>query len=254
MIRITRLREVFGKASLHSLRQGVVDSLPISVSIILFGAIFGLLSLQTGLSIWQSVTMSLIVYAGSAQFTALSMIADQASALAIILATFLLNSRHFLMGLSMAPHYQSFSLLQVNLVSFFLTDEQYAITLNRFRNHPSELPYIVGVSLSLYIAWCGGTLLGTVAGQWIPDPASLGLGFSFTAMFLALAYYQLYSPLRILVFLLSGMIATALVLVLPNGLHLLAAGLLAFFVGYFLPEKGKQHAHGEKDVQEVESA
>ncbi len=240
--------------SYHSFRLGVLDSLPISVSIILFGAIFGLLSMQTGLSVWQSVAMSLIVYAGSAQFTALSMLADQANMFAIILATFLLNSRHFLMGLSMAPHYQSFSLLQVNTMAFFLTDEQYAITLNRFRNHPSDLPYIVGVSLSLYFAWCGGTLLGTAAGQWIPDPASLGLGFSFTAMFLALAYYQLYSLQRILVFLVDGLLATGLVLVLPTGLHLLAAGLLAFLVGYFLPEKGKQHTDGENDYQEVESA
>ncbi|HZG15620.1 MAG TPA: AzlC family ABC transporter permease [Candidatus Bathyarchaeia archaeon] len=242
------------KQSRHSFAQGVIDSLPISVSIILFGAIFGLLSMQTGLSVWESLAMSLIVYAGSAQFTALSMLADQANLFAIILATFLLNSRHFLMGLSMAPHYQAFSPLQVNIMAFFLTDEQYAITLNRFRNHSSDMPYIVAVSLSLYVAWCGGTLLGTAAGQWIPDPESLGLGFSFTAMFLALAYYQLYSPVRILVFLLSGAVATGLVLLLPTGLHLLSAGLLAFLVGYFLPEKGKEHADGENVVQEVESA
>jgi 4-azaleucine resistance transporter AzlC len=240
--------------SYHTLRQGILDALPITVSIILFGAIFGLLSLQTGLSSWQSVLMSLTVYAGSAQFTALSMLGEHANLWAIVLAIFLLNSRHFLMGLSMAPYYQSFSLTQVNTLAFFLTDEQYAITLNRFRSHPSDVPYIVGVSLSLYIAWCGGTWIGTVAGQWIPDPASLGLGFSFTAMFLALAYYQLYSLQRIVVFLLCGLLATGLVLVLPTGLHLLAAGLLAFAIGYFLPEKHKQPAEEGPALKEVETA
>lgn len=238
----------------HSMRQGIIDSLPITVSIILFGAIFGMLSLQTGLSAWQSVAMSLIVYAGSAQFTALSMLAEQANPWAIVLATFLLNSRHFLMGLSMSPHYQRFSPLEVYTLAFFLTDEQYAITLNRFRHHQSEVGYIFGVSLALYVGWCGGTWVGTVAGKWIPDPASLGLGFSFTAMFLALAYYQLFSFVRVLTFLVCGTVAVGLALVLPSGLHLLAAGLLAFAIGYVMPVSEKNRAAGHAAVQEVESA
>jgi 4-azaleucine resistance transporter AzlC len=241
-------------SSLSTFRQGIIDSLPITVSIIPFGAIFGLMSIQSGLTLWQSVLMSMTVYAGSAQFTALSMLAEHANLWAIVLATFLLNSRHFLMGLSVAPYYQSFSLAQVNTLAFFLTDEQYAITLNRFRHYPSDVPYIVGVSLSLYLGWCGGTFIGTAAGQWIPDPESLGLGFSFTAMFLALAYYQLVSYTRIMVFLLSGLVATGLILVLPMGLHLLAAGLLAFAIGYFLPEKVKQPSGEKSALKEVETA
>ncbi len=242
-------------AQLPSWRQGVLDALPITVSIVLFGAIFGMLALQTGLTAWESVAMSLIVYAGSAQFTALSMLSEQAGMWAIVLATFLLNSRHFLMGLSMSPHYQRFSPLSVNTLAFFLTDEQYAITLNRFRHHESDIPYIVAVSLSLYVGWCGGTLLGTAAGQWIPDPASLGLGFSFTAMFLALAYYQLVSLIRIVTFLLCGALAVGLALVLPSGLHLLVAGLVAFAIGYALPAKEREQGRSEQDSpREVESA
>ncbi len=239
----------------QSWRQGVIDSLPITVSIILFGAIFGMLSLQAGLAGWQSIAMSLIVYAGSAQFTALSMLSDHANLWAIVLATFLLNSRHLLMGLSISPHYQKFSFAQVNLFAFFLTDEQYAITLNRFRHHASDLGYIASVSLSLYFGWFFGTLLGTVAGQWIPDPDALGLGFSFTAMFLALAYYQLTSVIRVLTFLLCGVVAVGLALVLPSGLHLLFAGLIAFGIGYYLPEKTEKPAHEKlSNPSEVETA
>ncbi|MCK9905608.1 AzlC family ABC transporter permease, partial [Frankia sp. Cpl3] len=215
--------------------------------------IFGVLSLQTGLSIWQSLGMSFIVYAGSAQFTALSMLAERADLWAIVLATLLLNSRHLLMGLSLSPHYQGFTRWQMNVLAFFLTDEQYAITLNRLRHHPSHAAYITGVCASLYIGWTGGTLIGTIAGQWIPDPDALGLGFSFTAMFLALAYYQLTSFVRLLTFLCCGAVAVELALVLPNGLHLLAAGLLAFAVGYLLPMR-QTAAKKETDVQEVETA
>jgi len=243
------------KPAPSSWRQGIADALPITVSMVLFGAIFGMLALQTGLSAWESTAMSLIVYAGSAQFTALSMLAEQASLWAIVLATFLLNSRHFLMGLSLSPHYQRFSPLSVHILAFFLTDEQYAITLNRFRNHESDISYITAVSLSLYIGWCGGTLLGTVAGRWIPDPSALGLGFSFTAMFLALAYYQLNTSLRIATFVLCGALAVVLALYLPSGLHLLAAGLVAFGIGYALPpQESPEREIGPQSSREVESA
>ncbi|WP_139490150.1 AzlC family ABC transporter permease [Brevibacillus dissolubilis] len=224
----------------ESVRQGLLDSLPITVSIILFGAIFGMLSMQTGLTAWESIAMSLIVYAGAAQFTTLSMISEGASMWAIVLAVFLLNSRHFLMGLSMSPYYQSFSRGKVNGLAFFLTDEQYAITLNRFRHHKSDIPYITTVSLALYLGWNGGTWIGTMAGQYVPDPESLGLGFSFTAMFLALVYYQLTSLLRIVTFFLCGATAVGLALILPSGLHLLAAGVLAFAIGYFWPGQEQQ--------------
>lgn len=238
---------------LSAFREGIVDALPITISIILFGAIFGMLSLQTGLNAWQSIAMSLFVYAGSAQFTALSMLAENANIWAIVLATFLLNSRHFLMGLSLAPNYQNFSSRQVNYLAFFLTDEAYAITLNRLRQQDAQVPYIVGVSLSLYTAWSFGTWIGTVAGQWIPDPAALGLGFSFTAMFLALAYYQLTSLVRILTFIGCGAAAVYLALILPNGLHLLAAGLIAFLIGYFIPaeEKASKAEFAAKEAESV---
>ncbi|EST53865.1 hypothetical protein T458_18970 [Brevibacillus panacihumi W25] len=225
------------QSSLSLFRVGFWDALPITASYILFGAIFGMMALQTGLTSWESVAMSIFVYSGAAQFSAISMLADNAGMWAILITTVLLNTRHFLMGLSLSPYYQRFSFGQVTGLAFYMTDEQYAVTLNRFRHYPSQLPYILGVSLSLHAAWVFGTWIGTVAGQWIPDPASLGLGFSFTAMFLALAYYQLTSWLRILTFILCGALAVYLSLLLPNGLHLLIAGLVAFGVGYLLPDQ-----------------
>jgi 4-azaleucine resistance transporter AzlC len=230
-------------------RQGLIDALPITLSFILFGGIFGTLSMQVGLSPWQSAAMSLIVYAGSAQFTALSMLAEQANWWAIVLATFLLNSRHLLMGLSLSPYYQHLSTKQVNLLAFFLSDEQYAITLNRFQRQGSDIRYIVAVSLMLYAGWNVGTLLGTIAGRWIPDPAALGLGFSFTAMFLALAYYQLTSALRIFTFVFCGAAAVGLALILPDGLHLLAAGVISFLIGYLFPQAEPDTAGTNRQAQ-----
>ncbi|MGO0062186.1 AzlC family ABC transporter permease [Brevibacillus fluminis] len=235
-------------------REGVVDALPMVFSFVIFGGIFGLLATNTGLLAWQSVAMSLVVFAGSAQFTALSMLGEHTGLVAIIIATFLLNSRHLLMGLSMSPYYKSYPTKHVNMLAFLFIDESYAITLNRFRTHPSNMMYVYGTSLALYATWVGGTWLGTVAGKWLPDPASLGLGFSFSAMFLALVYYQLYSPLRIVTFVACGGAAVVLAFILPNGLHLLAAGLLAFGIGYFLGPKQETAPSEENLPKGVESA
>lgn len=241
-------------ASRASFRSGLWDALPLTASYILFGAIFGMMSMQAGLSAWESVAMSLFVYSGAAQFSAISMLADHAGMWAIVLTTCLLNTRHLLMGLSISPYYTRFSTSQVNGLAFYLTDEQYALSLNRFRQHPSEASYLVAIGASLHVSWCTGTWLGTVAGQWIPDPSSLGLGFSFTAMFLALAYYQLISFTRILTFLLCGGLAVYAAMTLPNGLHLLIAGLVAFFIGCAVPTKAAGEGTPAKSAQEVESA
>lgn len=236
-------------------RRGLWDSLPLTASYILVGAIFGMMAGQAGLSPWESVAMSAFVYSGAAQFSAIAMIADHASMWAIVLTTCMLNTRHLLMGLSISPYYQRFSSAQVNGLAYLLTDEQYAISLNRFRQHPSETSYIVAVGGSLLLSWVLGTWLGTVAGQWIPDPASLGLNFSFTAMFVALAFYQLTSFPRILTFLLCGAFAVCFALLLPNGLHLLVAGLVAFFIGYVWPSKDTAAKRDNPNKQqEVETA
>lgn len=225
--------------------QGLKDTLPIAISLILFGAIFGLLSLQTGLSTFETLLMSICVFAGAAQFTSLSLLSDQASIWAIILATFLLNSRHFLMGLSLSPFYTHFSRGFVNMSAFFLVDEQYAITLNRFRSHKSSKPYILSVSLCIYLSWVIGTYIGTLAGNWIPDPNKIGLGFSFTAMFLALSYYQLTSHLRIFTFASCGILAVALTIFLPFGLHILISGFFAFAIGYYSDQHSKVSERAE---------
>ncbi len=234
-------------------RQGLLDALPLTISLILFGGIFGMLSIQAGLTSWQSLAMSLIVFAGASQFTAISMIPEHTGIWAIILTTFLLNSRHLIMGLSMAPHYKDFSQKHVNVLAFLFVDEQYALSLNRFRQHKSDATYALAVGLSLYLSWAFGTWIGTIAGQWLPDPAALGLNFSFTAMFLALAYYQLQSVARIMAFLFCGAIAVWLGMILPNGLHLLAAGIVAFGIGYFLPQKQENTAREANSTQEVKS-
>ncbi|MBG9568221.1 AzlC family ABC transporter permease [Brevibacillus agri] len=246
------------KLSKHSASlfwQGAWDALPLAASYILSAIIFGMMALAAGLTVWESVAMSLFIYTGAAQFSAVGMIAEHTGMWAILLTTFLLNTRHFLMGLSVSPYYQGLPLAHVNVLAFFMTDEQYAVSLNRFRHHQSEAAYLYGVSLTLHACWVLGTWAGSLAGEWIPDPGALGLGFSYIAMFIALSYFQLTSLSRILTFLLCGGLAVGVALLLPNGLHLLVAGLVAFCIGFALPAKEKAASSPQAEsAQGVETA
>ncbi|USG63574.1 AzlC family ABC transporter permease [Brevibacillus ruminantium] len=235
------------KACRPAWQQGIVDSVPIGVSFLVFGGIFGMLGLQAGLSTAENVLMSFFVHAGSAQFAVLPMLAEGAGFWAMVLVTLLLNSRYFLMGLSLAPYYSKQSRRFANLIAFFMSDEQYAITYNRIRLYGFDSAYILSVSLFLHLFWALGTWLGSIAGHLLPDPHRFGLEYSFTAMFLALSVGMLSSKVRVAVFLGCGAAACLLSAWSVNGLHVLAAGVLAFAAGYWrMPAGSNQMVEGEK--------
>lgn len=230
--------------------KGIMDATPIALSFLLFGGIFGVLSLQVGMTPLHSVAMSFLVHAGSAQFAVLPMLTDGADFWAMVLVTFLMNSRHFLMGMSLAPYYAPLTRNNANVAAFFMSDEQYALTLNHIRRSGFDKNYVFTVSIFLHVFWALGTFLGTVVGHWLPDPQGLGLEFSFTAMFLALAYDQVGSVSRLSTFLICGGVAILLSLWSANGLHVLGAGLIAFAVGYLRPVSSENAVEKETKGKE----
>ncbi|MEJ8544932.1 AzlC family ABC transporter permease [Brevibacillus borstelensis] len=230
-----------------SWKQGIRDSVPIGMSFLVFGGIFGMMALQAGMSSGESVLMSFFVHAGSSQFAVLPMLVEGAGFWTMVMVTFFMNSRHLLMAMSLAPYYSRHNRRFADLIAFFLSDEQYAITYNRIRQAGFDKAYILSVSIFLHLFWALGTWLGSLFGQFLPDPERFGLEFSFTAMFLALTVGLLTSPMRIAVFVGCGAVACLFSLVADSGLHVLGAGLLAFAVGYM-----RKPAAGSRETEEKE--
>jgi len=85
-----------------------VATLPLAPGVVAFGLLYGVMARQVGFSPWEALGMSLIVHAGSAQFTALGMW-QAAGAIPIILTTLVINLRHLLMGASVAPYLRGLS-------------------------------------------------------------------------------------------------------------------------------------------------
>ncbi|WP_076373206.1 AzlC family ABC transporter permease [Peribacillus simplex] len=220
------------KAKNQNWKKGMLDSIPMGISFIVFGCIFGVMAIQIGLSPIESVLMSLVSFAGSAQLSVLSMIAENSSISAMVLTTLMINARHLLYGLSLSPYFSKFDWKFNNFIAYFLSDALYALSLNHFRQSTPQKSYIIGAGLFLYMSWGLGTLIGTISSTLLPEQYHLGLEFSMTTIFLILAFTEITSFLKLITFFITGLIVISLYFVLPLGILLLIAGLAAFIVGY----------------------
>lgn len=165
------------------------------------------------------IVMSAAVFAGSAQFAAVSVLGAGGGVAAAVAAAVLLNARYGPMGLAAAPAFRggrARRLAEAQLV----VDEAWALAgrRGRFDRH-----VLIGAGLLLYGAWVGGTAAGVLAGQALGDPQALGVDAAFPALFLALLAGQLDSPRTRVAALAGAAIALALVSLTPPGVPIIAA-------------------------------
>jgi 4-azaleucine resistance transporter AzlC len=169
--------------------RGVQSGLPVAVGYLPMAMAFGVLATQTGLSFGQAAAMSLFVYAGASQFASLGLLAGGASALAIVLATLVLNFRHFLMSVALSrriplerrPGRAAWA-APVGL-GFGITDETFVVASLNESLTPS---FFFGLALTAYLAWLSGTLIGAGFSSLIPAVVARGMGVALYAMFIAI--------------------------------------------------------------------
>lgn len=171
------------------IRQGFQASLPIALGYIPVAITFGVLAMQAGMSLVEVTLMSVLVYAGASQFMGANMVAAQASAIEIIVATFVLNFRHFIMSFSFANTIRETVPLRGRfLLSLGLTDETFAVaTFEKEKASEKNSTYFYGtVFLIAYSSWVIGSFLGGLVGEIIPEQLSQSMGIALYAMFIGL--------------------------------------------------------------------
>jgi len=164
------------------LRGGMRDGAPISLASLLLGTSFGVLA-EPVMGTVAPVVMSAIVFAGSAQFGALAVLAAGGGAGAAIAAGVLLNMRYLPMGISIAASTHG-GWLRRGLAAQPLIDAGWAMSYRGEGRY--DVPYMWGVTVVNYPMWVGGTAIGVLAGDLIGDPERLGLDALFPAFFLGL--------------------------------------------------------------------
>ncbi|WP_233865848.1 AzlC family ABC transporter permease [Paraburkholderia adhaesiva] len=160
-----------------------------------FGVIFGTLVTSGPLSLWHGQFMSLAVFAGSAQFIALGLIASHASFVVIWATTFIVNLRHVLYSATLAPYVSHLPLRWRLVLGGVLTDEVFAVAWAHFRRHPPSDDvspwHFLGSGVAMYVNWQIWTAVGLLFGAAFPGLQSLGLDFAMVATFIAIVVPQL---------------------------------------------------------------
>lgn len=214
---------------LHEFLNGIKDTLPMVVGAFPFGLIFGVVGVNAGLSPLAVAGLSLFVFAGSAQFIGVGLVAQAVPLPFIVLTTFIVNLRHMLYAASLAPYIKHLDQKWLLPLAFWLTDETYAIVIRRYPqadSSPHKHWYHLGSSVIMYGHWQFATILGIVAGTQLEGLTSLGLDFAMVVTFLGIVI-----PLIVNRPMLICAVAAGIVAVLTNDMPNKSGLMVAAFTG-----------------------
>ncbi len=211
--------------------KGARRALPIVLGYVPIGFAYGVLAGKSGISAANTLIMSLIVFAGSAQFIAVGLFASGSGAAAVILTTFVVNLRHLLMAASLAPYLPGWKKRYLAFFAYELTDETFALHSTATKELNSCPLEAISLNITAQASWVLGTLLGIVASNLIGDVRPLGLDYALSAMFIGLLVSQCTSPVRVVTAIFSGGLATALYLAGWHQFHIIMATVVGATFG-----------------------
>ena len=178
--------------------------------------------------------LSLLVFAGAAQLSAMTLMSGGASTIAIFGTTFVISARHLLYSIVFREHVMRLPLRWRLMIAFVLTDEMFAVSqahTKRFGVFSASYAVVSGVTF--YVIWNVSTLLGIIAGDSIKNLDQLGLDFAIIATFIAMTFDQLRNKPIALSIIVSGILAVFLKPIFSDSYIILAA-LAGMCVGYLI--------------------
>ena len=216
--------------------KGVATAWPISLGYAPIGLAFGVLAQKAGLSPLEIGLMSVIVFAGSSQFIAVSMFVAGASMVSIVATAFIVNLRHFLMSSALAVYLKNSDRTKLTFFSYGVTDESFAVNLTRFRESDWDLDSALVTNFTANITWLITTVLGGFSGQFIPAHA-FGIDYALVAMFICLLAFQLRGSIYVITAIIAGIFAVALSMLIPGNSYIVIASMAAAAIGVVLKKR-----------------
>ena len=177
--------------------------------------------------------MSLMVFGGAAQLSAMTLMSGGASPAAIFGSTFVISARHLLYSVTFRGHVISLPLVWRIAIAFVLTDEMFAVSEAHTRRNGEFSAFFALVSgFTFYICWNLATLAGIVVGDALGNLDQLGLDFAIAATFIAMTFNEIRRIPVAMAIIVSGSMAVLLRPHFPDSYILLASltGMAAAFL------------------------
>ena len=212
---------------------GVRDGLPFIVMVVPFALLFGVVGIEAGLSMAQTMSFSVLVIAGASQFAALQLMLENAAIGFVLLAALAVNLRMAMYSAALAPHLGAAPFWQRALVGYLNFDQSYMASIAKYEDNPqmtlpAKVAYFLGVALVISPLWCVFTYIGARLGATVP--ADIEIAFILPIAFLSMVAPMLKSLAHVAAAFVS-LIVAILLAGLPAGSGLLIAAVCAMLTG-----------------------
>ena len=213
-------------------RRAVREGLGVALATSAYGISFGALAVASGLDVWQTCIMSLVMFTGGSQFAFVGIVGagGVGAAPAALASAALLGVRNGAYGLRMSPGIGR-GFWRRAAAAQFTIDESTAVSLAQKTAHARTLGFWV-TGIGIYVGWNLSTLAGALLGDVLGDPRAYGLDAAAAAAFFALLWPRLRAKQPIVVGVAAAVVATVLTPVLMPGLPVIIAAFVAIVVGW----------------------
>lgn len=209
----------------------------ITPGIIPFGAVMGTVCSEAHLTLFQTVSMNVLVFAGAAQLASVDLMTKSAPVFVVLMTGLIINLRFILYSAAFSPVVQRSSFLVKIASGYFLTDQSYAVMSaaeGKLNGTSEMIQFYFGTVLCMVLAWQGSVIAGYAFGNFAP--ASWGLDYTVPLSFITLTIPTLKNKKYVGVAIFSGAVSI-LLKPIPYNLGLIITALLSISLGFMLSRK-----------------
>ncbi|TMM55508.1 AzlC family ABC transporter permease [Sulfitobacter sabulilitoris] len=213
--------------------KGFRDGAPFLLVVGPFALLFGVLAIEAGLNVFETMAFSIVVIAGAAQFTALQLMDENAPTVIVLASALAVNLRMAMYSASLTPYIGAAPLWQRALAAYFTVDQSYACSVAQYEKEPDmtvpeRMAYFAGAVSPVCPMWYVFTLVGALIGAQIPD--GWALDFALPITFLALVTPMLRTPAHVIAALVA-IVASLVTAGVPYSLGLILSGVAGMVAG-----------------------